>query len=100
MKNFNFKQFGIDHGEKVAVGFLGLFVVLILLSTRWATFQEKTPEGLIQNVDASKVRLAKGTWPQQERSNFYDETGDLKHDIRKDVSNMLSTLDFSSVDGT
>jgi hypothetical protein len=71
LKSIDWKQFGVNHGEKIALGAVGLLVVMILLmGTRWSPYKEKDPEKLLSEVDAQSKVLVSEPWPDAEREAY------------------------------
>ena len=54
VKNLNWKQFFIDHGEKLLFGGVALLGLGALGVSRWAPYSEKSPYGLLTDVAAAK----------------------------------------------
>jgi len=74
LKTANYKKFVVDHGEKVGVGVIGLFLALILWMTNWKPY-DKTPEQLETLVrDRGKV-ISQGIWPQDEDKKYPERSG-------------------------
>ncbi len=73
LKNMDWKQFAVNHGEKIALSVVGLLVLLIVTKgTRWETFQEKQPEKLLSDVEEQAKLLAAGQWPEEDRKKYTD----------------------------
>ncbi|MEX2288231.1 MAG: hypothetical protein WD648_14145 [Planctomycetaceae bacterium] len=66
LKNLDAKQIAVDHGEKIVVGLIGLFVLYALFGTRWMPYS-RTPEELIALTDAARDDVEKRDWPPEER---------------------------------
>ncbi len=74
LKSIDWKQFAVNHGEKFALGVVGLMVVLILfMGTRWAKYREKDPRKLITEVETQSAALAQATWPDDQRELYTDK---------------------------
>ncbi len=54
LKNIDFKQFFIDHGEKVGLGVIVLLVVYALWATNWVPYNEKQPGDITSEVAAKR----------------------------------------------
>ena len=88
LKSIDWKQFGVNHGEKITLGVVGLMVVMILfMGTRWDTFQEKQPDELISNVETEQAALTKATWPAKEQ-----EVYTKRYDVRTVYDNTYSVV--------
>ena len=89
LKNLDWKQFGVNHGEKIALGLVGLMVVLILaMGTRWSKFKEKDPNQLISQVEKESQALTNATWPE-EQQQIYTDT----YDVRTIYDNSYSVVE-------
>lgn len=82
LKNIDWKQFAVNHGEKIALGVVGLLVLFIVTAgTRWSTFQEKKPQEIKDKVVSEDQTLMAATWPDSEMIAYpkaYD-IGELVH---------------------
>ncbi len=88
LKSIDWKQFGVNHGEKIALGFVGLMVVMILfLGTRWKTFQEKQPDELVSQVEKEQQALSAATWPEAEQEIY-----NKRYDVRTVYDNTYSVV--------
>lgn len=88
LKNTDWKQFGVNHGEKIALGGVGLLVVLILfMGTRWQTYNEKEPKDLTEGVAEQSKILDAATWPEEEQKKYTDS-----YDVNEVYSNTYSVV--------
>jgi hypothetical protein len=88
LKNIDWKQFAVNHGEKIALGVVGLVVLLIVfMGTRWKTFQEKQPDELISQVETEDKALLAAKWPETERAIYTD-----KYDVNFVYDNTYSVV--------
>ncbi len=71
LKNLDAKKIAVDHGEKIVVGLVGLFVLYALFGTRWMPYS-RTPEDLIALTDAARDDVEKRDWPPEERKQHAD----------------------------
>ena len=55
LKSFDYKQFGIDHGEKIGIALIAIFVALALWETNWREMSI-TPEQLAPRPKALSKR--------------------------------------------
>lgn len=89
IKTIDWKEFGINHGEKIALGVVSLLVVMILfMGTRWKTFQEKQPQELTKKVEEESLALQAGTWPEEEQEVYTD-----KYDVNSVYENTYSVVE-------
>ena len=89
LKNLNYKQWAVDHGEKVVLGLIGLFMIIALVGTRWVPYQRK-PQEMINNVTQSEENVSRGTWPEEEKQEYASVA-----DVHKDVKKMLKPINPS-----
>lgn len=70
LKDFDFKAFVVDHGEKVVMGVVGLLIVLAIYDANWATYQEKTPEEITEKVQTTGRQIQSSTWPEEKAREY------------------------------
>jgi len=88
LKAIDYKQFAIDHGEKLVMVLVGVLVLLALLLTNWAPYP-KDPSELMVKVEDGRTRLTISKWPTDKRQSFRTTP---ENDIRARVYTMLSPL--------
>ena len=69
MKNFDFKQFGIAHGEKIVLGVIGLLVLVALGRTTWKTFDKK-PEKVVEQATKADKFIQANPWPEEHQQKY------------------------------
>lgn len=69
LKNLDYKQVAIDHGEKAGVAIIGLFVLIALAGTSWSRY-ERTPQEFLDKVAQGEANLAASQWPDEERQKL------------------------------
>lgn len=72
MKNFDFKQFAIAHGEKIVLGVVGLMVLFALAKTSWSTYKKK-PEEISTKAKNAETTIAQNEWPKEDQQKFSDK---------------------------
>ncbi len=88
LKSIDWKQLGVNHGEKITLAVVGLVVVLILFTgTRWKTYQEKQPGDLLSNVQTQEEALTQATWPKSEQEIYTK-----RYDVRTVYDNSYSVV--------
>ena len=87
LKNIDYKQAAIDHGEKVFIAFLGLFVLFALATTNWIPYQ-RTPQQLSILAEKSDEAVSNSQWPDQQRDKFA-----AMSPLRPEVVKMISPID-------
>ena len=90
MKDFNFKQFLVNHGEKLALGFALLLVFVALFTTSWARYPG-TPEELLDKTKNVEKKISQAEWPPDQQKRF-----DNQKNVRQDVDKMLRPLETAS----
>ena len=91
LKTMNYKQFAINHGEKIGFCLFGLVSVLVLFSSHWKSFDETSPEKIKQQVQSSTDKILNGNqWPDEEQTQFVSMT-----DIETTARNLFQPLDLS-----
>ena len=89
IKNIDWKQLVVNHGEKIALGVVGLLVLFIVTAgTRWSTFQEKQPQEIKDQVVAEEQTLLAATWPDTEKVAYPSA-----YDIKELVSQRQGPID-------
>jgi hypothetical protein len=83
LKNLDYKQVAIDHGEKMVLGLIGLLVLGILAGTSWTSY-DKDPEELVAKVSTGEEQLRASVWPDDEREKFESQP-----DVRERVQGEL-----------
>ncbi len=76
-KSIDWKKFFVSHGEKVALGVVGLIVVFVLYKTKYATFTEKKPAEFVKAVSDNDLALTQAKWPVSEQL-VYDKNYDVE----------------------
>lgn len=98
LKNMNYKQLLLNHGEKFAVGLAGLIAVIALCVTTWTPYQ-KTPKSIEKKANTADTTIRQATWPQSEQTNF-PSRDTLKKKIKVmeesiDLAQFTSSIDLS-----
>ncbi len=69
IKGMNYKEFAVEHGEKIVLCLIALFVTFAILTTKWTT-EKRTPAELTQKADASESQVKNSRWPEDKRNEF------------------------------
>jgi uncharacterized membrane protein YgcG len=88
LKTFDYKQLGIDHGEKVAIALIGLLLVFVLWTTKWSQPIKETPSQLIEDATATDEKIKTQDWPPNETKSLKTGT-----DLNERVASLLTPLD-------
>ncbi len=70
IKTFDYKQFALQHGEKIGLGVVGLIAFLCLGMTHWASDYSGTPEGLEKKAEEIDRSLKANRWPETAKKDF------------------------------
>ncbi|QDT64125.1 hypothetical protein [Calycomorphotria hydatis] len=93
IKQTDYKQLLIDHGEKFAFALICLLAVLALLvGTRWVRFG-KAPRTFISQVEQGKEDLQASKWPEEEQNKY-----DVDKDIREVSDSILMPMSLTEYD--
>jgi hypothetical protein len=90
LKTLDYKQLGIDHGEKLAIGVVALLVAWVLWSTRWSKPIAQAPAELVADATSTDEKIKTQPWPATEAAKY--KTGD---DLKGDVVALLKPLELS-----
>ncbi|MBL4886695.1 MAG: hypothetical protein JKY95_19490, partial [Planctomycetaceae bacterium] len=82
------KSLGLKHGEKLVLGLVGVFVLMSLVGTQWATYK-KVPSELTVNLDAADKVIEGAQWTQEEQDKYPDYSP--KTIVQTMLSNMSSS---------
>lgn len=66
LKGMNYKQAVIDHGEKLMLGLIGLFVLICLAGTSWGRFGIQ-PEEFTKKVEQGEANIRSSSWADKEK---------------------------------
>ncbi|MEX0726763.1 MAG: hypothetical protein WD065_10870 [Planctomycetaceae bacterium] len=69
LKNMDYKQFAIDHLEKMVFGLFAVIVLLSLIGTRWAGFA-RAPEELQVLTEEARIKILASIWPEDKKKSF------------------------------
>jgi hypothetical protein len=90
-KGLNYKQLGIEHGEKLVLGFVLLIIVFALGGgTSWSHYANN-PETLKKNAAQAAARIEAEPWPQAHQGQF--PVGGL---LTNRVQQMLAPLESNA----
>lgn len=69
LKGLNYKQTAIDHGEKLLLGVIGLFVLMCLAGTSWSRY-DKQPKEFQDKVEAGERNIQNSAWTVEEQNKY------------------------------
>lgn len=69
LKNIDWKQLGIDHGEKIGIAIVSLLALYALWASSWDTYDRK-PSELITIANETKAKMEASSWPQDKDSGL------------------------------
>ena len=90
LKTLDYKQLGIDHGEKLAIAIIGLLLVFVLWSTKWSKPIAESPTELIEQANSTDEQIKKQPWPESEAKLL--KTG---MDLNGRTTSLLTPLELS-----
>ncbi len=85
LKGMNWKEFFINHCEKLVLVFVGLFVMASLGTTRWKAYPTQ-PEEIDDKVKASKAAYLASRWPEENQKDFQArDLGDVVAGVTQEI---------------
>lgn len=69
LKGMNYKQAAIDHGEKLFLGVIGLFVLICLGGTSWSRY-DKQPKEFQDKVEAGERNIQASAFTVEEQNKY------------------------------
>lgn len=69
LKGMNYKQAAIDHGEKLFLGVIGLFVLFCLAGTSWSRY-DKQPKEFQDKVEAGEKNIQASAFTVEEQGKY------------------------------
>lgn len=69
LKGTNYKQAVIDHGEKLFLGVIGLFVLICLAGTSWSRY-DKLPKEFQDKVEAGERNIQASAFTVEEQNKY------------------------------
>src|SRR5258708_2308606 len=70
IKTLNYKQFALQHGEKIGMIVVGLIVVTCLALTNWASEYKGEPAGMIDQAEKVASQLKQNQWTEEKKKDF------------------------------
>ncbi|MFQ5731395.1 MAG: hypothetical protein ACE5KM_05500, partial [Planctomycetaceae bacterium] len=67
---FDFKQFSIAHGEKVAIGVVGLLAFVFLVAGLTQGTYDNDPKSIKEKAEKARQDIANSEWPQSKAEMF------------------------------
>lgn len=90
LKGLNWKQFFVNHFEKLVFGLVILIGLGALAMSRWAPYRAKNPAELQAQVVQAEQQHAQGTWPEEKQQEYADV-----NDISAKAEALLASLDVN-----
>ncbi len=69
LKELNYKQLAIDHGEKGLLGLVGLFVLISLAGTSWSRY-DKMPEEFLKKIKEGEDNIKASDFSAERQKEF------------------------------
>jgi hypothetical protein len=91
LKTLDYKQLGIDHGEKLAIAIIGLLLLFVMYSTRWKQPISESPTELVNQATTADETIKKQAWPEAEIKVLKTGT-----DLNARANALLTPLDVSA----
>ncbi|MCE9528762.1 MAG: hypothetical protein K8R36_22170, partial [Planctomycetales bacterium] len=70
IKTYDYKGFGLKHGEKVGLSLVILFTLLAIYKTTWGSSIDKSPQDLVDQAGKAMTALTTSNWPDDEKEKF------------------------------
>jgi hypothetical protein len=70
IKSLDYKQFALQHGEKIGMVAVGLIVLASLALTNWAAEYKGDPAGMIDQADKVERQLKGNLWTDEKKKDF------------------------------
>lgn len=70
IKNLDYKQFALHHGEKIGMAVVGLVVLASLFLTTWASEYKGDPAGMIDLAEKVESQLKGNRWTDEKKKDF------------------------------
>jgi hypothetical protein len=70
IKTLDYKQFALQHGEKIGLGVVGLVALVCLGMTNWASSYTGSPESMEKKADDTARNLSANRWPETAKNQF------------------------------
>ncbi|QDU11323.1 hypothetical protein V202x_47430 [Gimesia aquarii] len=93
LKGMNYKEFAVNHGEKIVLCFVVLFIVFAVFTSKWTT-EKRTPVELNQKVDTAQTLVKNSQWPEEKRNEFLKED-DLFENVKDVIDNGVEVSKFT-----
>src|SRR5262245_14656113 len=92
IKTLDYKQFALNHGEKIGMGIVGLTVAIVcLLLTSWASEYSGDPREMATKADDIAFKLKQNRWTEERQKEFPFL---LAEDELKRVEDQLDILNY------
>ena len=95
LKGMNYKEFAVNHAEKIILSFIALFVVFAIFTSEWTT-EKRTPSELEQKVTTAESQVKTSQWPEEKRKEFLKED-DLPEKVAELIDKGLSVANYRFV---
>ena len=93
LKGMNYKEFAVNHAEKIVLGFIALFVVFAIFTSKWTT-EKRTPAELSQKVATAESQVKSSQWPEEKRKEFL-KADDLSQKVSELIDKEISLVNFA-----
>ena len=93
LKEMNYKEFAVNHAEKIVLGFIALFVVFAIFTSEWTT-EKRTPTELSQKVATAESQVKTSQWPEEKRKEFL-KPDELPQKVSALIDKGISVANFA-----
>lgn len=70
IKTLDYKQFALQHGEKIGIGVIGMIILICLFLTSWASEYNKEPRDLVEQAEKVADQLKRNPWTEDKKKEF------------------------------
>lgn len=108
LKSLDYKQLAINHGEKLVVSLIGLFIVFTLVGTRWSSYDKGTPKELADKAVAALQTVKDEQahpWPKDEQEKYLEDVQPVRtvlngqsYEVSQDVAEMVKPVEVARYD--
>ncbi|NNJ27762.1 hypothetical protein [Alienimonas chondri] len=92
LKKANWKQFAVDHGEKVGLIVAVLVAGVLLFSGMKGTYTAKNPTNMLAEVDQQERALKQSVWTAERRAEDLPD-----FDVRKEANRVMEKLEPDAI---
>ena len=97
IKNFDYQQFFINHGEKIGTGVVASIAVLAVWGTSWGRYATD-PQEFVRNANKTREQMNGSTFPEPDREQYsnVEDIGKQTSRLQKFDQTHLASLSYST----